>query len=138
MMRYRRVPWIRPPAYDPYETGRIDRGSQKNTGLGIFFATPPISDTKGPSSVAEEQSMRSLNLDRLMVSAGSDTIDAGMVLPSVNLGRLSTQRDDRLTGGLFRVAGGVTRSVVSSAIPAIVTMSDGTQITFDSVAAHTR
>ena len=75
--------------------------------------------------------MRSLNLDRLMLSAGSDTIDTGMVLPSVDFGRLSTQRDDRRTGGLFRVAGGVARSVVSSAIPGTVTMSDGTQITFE-------
>jgi hypothetical protein len=82
--------------------------------------------------------MRSLNLDRLMLSAGSDTIDAGMVLPSVNWGRLSTQRDDHRTGGLLRVAGGVACSVVSSAIPATVMLSDGTQITFDSVAAHTR
>jgi hypothetical protein len=76
--------------------------------------------------------MRSLNLDRLMLSAGSDTIGAGIVLPSVNLGHLST------TGGLLRVAGSVACSVVSSAISATVMLSDGMQITFDSVAAHTR
>jgi hypothetical protein len=82
--------------------------------------------------------MRSLNLDRLMLSAGSDTIGAGIVLPSVNFGHLSTQRDDRRTGDLLRVAGGVACSVVSRAIPATVMLSDGTQIAFDSVAAHAR
>jgi hypothetical protein len=82
--------------------------------------------------------MRSLDLDRLMLSTGSDTIGAGIVLPPVNWGRLSTQHDDRSPGGLLRVAGGVARSVVSSAIPATVMLSDGTQITFDSVAAHAR
>ena len=79
--------------------------------------------------------MRSLNPDRLMLSSGSASINVGMVLPCVDFGRVSSQHDDSLAGGLFRVGGGVTQAVVSSAIPATVMLSDGTHITFDTIVA---
>ena len=79
--------------------------------------------------------MRSLNPDRLMLSGGSATVDAGVVLPSMDFGRVPARHDDDLAGGLFRVGGGVAHAVVSSAIPATVMLSDGTRITFDTIAA---
>jgi hypothetical protein len=79
--------------------------------------------------------MRSLNPNRLMLSGGSATVDAGVVLSSMDFRRVSARRDDSLAGGLFRVAGGVAHAVASTAIPATVMLSDGTQIIFDTVAA---
>jgi hypothetical protein len=78
--------------------------------------------------------MRSLNPDRLMVSGGSASINVGMVLPSVDFGRVSVRPDDDLAGGLFRVGGGVAHVVASSAIRTTVMLSDGTRITFDTIA----
>jgi hypothetical protein len=79
--------------------------------------------------------MRSLSPDRLMLSGNSATTDAGVVLSSLDFRRVSARRDDSLSGGLFRVGGGLADAVASIAIPATVMLSDGTQIIFNTVAA---
>jgi hypothetical protein len=78
--------------------------------------------------------MHSLYPDRLMPSGGSASISVGMVLPSMDFGRVSARQDDDLAGGLFRVGGGVAHVVASNAIRATVMVSDGTRITSDAIA----
>jgi hypothetical protein len=78
--------------------------------------------------------MRSLNPDCLVLSGGSASINVGMVLPSMDFGRVPARQDDDLAGGLFRVGGGIAHVVARSAIRATVMLSDGTRITFDTIA----
>jgi hypothetical protein len=80
--------------------------------------------------------MRSLNPDRLMLSTGSDTIGTGIVSSPVDLARWSKPHDGSLASGPLRVAGSVAYTAADNAGVTIVTLSDGMQITFQSVVAR--
>jgi hypothetical protein len=77
--------------------------------------------------------MRSPNPETLVLCDGSATIAASTMMPNADAARMFTLRDISLTGGLFRVGGGVAPAPSHGAADETVRLSDGTHITFEAV-----